>query len=113
MKLRVEQQPDGYTTDRIVMLADKDSGEFILISCPNAAATGRQIAHRVNMHEPLIAGLEPFRSTEMGNLLVDALVAACPKDKNPSEVERRLRMLVNAIDMVLKGEELFNEREKL
>ena len=114
MKLRVEPQPDGYSADKASIMIDEDQNqETVLIGCPGAHRVATEIAHRVNLYEPLLAVLTPFRSSEMGAALIDAMFytdGLSDGDPVKQEAQKRMRRLVNAVDVVLKGAELHKER---
>ena len=113
MKLRIEPIPDGYREDKAAILTDHETGEPIMIGCTNAAAVAKQIRRAVNFHEPMVAVLTPFSSKHMGQLLIDALEASMAEiDKAKGDVVRtKLSRLINAVDVILKGIELMEERD--
>lgn len=113
MKLTVEPQPEAYTADKAVTLTD-ETGEIILISCPNASLMAAKIAARVNRFDAMVAVLTPFRSTEMGQLLLDHLLNDAPSgvtEEAMNVAHARMKKLINAVDVILKSVELAKERE--
>lgn len=98
MKLIIEPAPEGYTDDRAAILMDEESGEAIVIGCPNAALTCAEIAYAVNHHDaydealrrikqwseayPLSVFPEPDLSKarellEAGGITLDSISAHC------------------------------------
>lgn len=57
----------------------------------------------------MIATLSIISSKQMGNLLVDAVVAMGDGDPRQAKVEKRLRSLVKMVDLLLNGAELSEE----
>jgi hypothetical protein len=54
--------------------------------------------NRDDIFEALVAALSPFRSSEMGGLLVDMIDI---REPSAEEAEKRLRRLVRMIDVIL------------
>ncbi len=115
MKLKIEPRPPEYTADKAIVLTNVDNDDNILIGCPNAGAVAREIRRAVNFHDSLVAALTPFRSEEMGQMLLDLILADAPpgvSDEHMNQVHGRLSLLINAIDVTLKGIELMRERDE-
>jgi hypothetical protein len=66
--------------------------------------------NRDYLFEAMVAALTPFKSTEMGQLLIDALFVRGEPEVAAKAKERFVK-LINAVDVVLKGVELAKERE--
>ncbi len=109
MKLRI-----GIITNNIAQLEfDDDRGEVLVRRIgDDAAALGRQIARAVNrdrQFEALVAALTPFKSTEMGNLVIDVVTSDMAATKTAKEVAvaaGRLRQLIDAVDLILRAVEI-------
>jgi len=117
MKLTIEPQPKEYTDDKAAMLQIVETGEFIVIGTPGAQRCAREIRRAVNFHEPLVAVLTLFRSSEMGKLLIDAMfyktaVADVAPIDDIIEAQSRMTKLINSVDVILKGLELMKERDE-
>lgn len=101
MKLTLEPQPDGYTADKAVILTD-ETGEMVLIGCQRASIVGEEIARVVNMHDALVAALEPFQSHRMGKLIKECIVASMREDQRP-ETETQIGRMIDAVDLILRA----------
>jgi hypothetical protein len=78
----------------------------ITVQCENAPAFALKIARAVNRDgkfEALVAALTPFRSNEMGGLLVDMIDT---RELGGEEAQKRLSKLVSMIDVILDAVEL-------
>jgi hypothetical protein len=99
MKLRLRNITDTNATLRL------DEEGVVTVNCADAGAVALQIARAANrdhIFDALVAALSPFRSDEMGGLLVSMIDIREPKAE---EAERRLRRLVSMIDVILNSVE--------
>lgn len=86
-----------------------DDDDIVTVQSARAPLIAREIARAVNrddQFEALVTALTPFRSNEMGGLLVNMIDIREPK---AAEAEKQLRMLVNFIDVILNTVELRDE----
>jgi hypothetical protein len=93
-------------TSATLYLNDDD---IVTVQSARAPIIAREIARAVNrddQFEALVTALTPFRSNEMGGLLVNMIDIREPK---AAEAEKQLRMLVNFIDVILNTVELRDE----
>lgn len=97
---------------RVTMWLDGDPARLVTVRCKDAVAVGRQLAMCVNFHDPMVAALRMFSSKEMGSLLTDVVVNSFEDEEQGAEVEERLRALVNAVDVIIKGVELIDPGDK-
>jgi hypothetical protein len=91
-----------------VLDIDGDPSSYVVLLSPDEASkVARQIQQCVNMHDPMVAVLETFSSKGMGQMLIELLIAM-DTTGHPSAAEaiERMRKLINAIDVILKGLEL-------
>lgn len=91
---------------RATLYIDSDPARLVTVHCNEAPRVARQIARCVNMHDGMVQALQMFSSKEMGSLLVDVVVASFEDEEKGEAVGRRLRALINAVDVILKGMEL-------
>ncbi len=97
MKLKLGTTADTSAT----LYVDNPADQVVTVRCENAPAVALQIARAVNrdeIFEALVAALSPFRSDEMGGLLVDMIDI---REPNAEEAEKRLRRLIRMIDVIL------------
>jgi len=109
MKLKVRYHASA---TRATLWPDGDPETIITVRASNARAIGQQIVRAVNrdkLFDALVTALTPFGSTEMGNLLLEAILAMHIDVPN-AEVEKRLHTLIKAVDIVLKAVELEKAR---
>ena len=86
-----------------------DEDDIVTVQSENAAEIARKIARAANrddQFEALVTALTPFRSDEMGGLLVNMIDIREPKAR---EAEKQLRMLINFIDVILNTVEMRSE----
>lgn len=102
MKLRYMTGSDS----RATLCIDGDPARLVTVRCQDATTVARNLSLCVNMHEPMVRVLRVFSSQQMGSLLVDVVVTSFEDEARAAEVERRLRALVNAVDVLMKGLEL-------
>lgn len=95
---------------RAILYIDGNPGRLVTVRCHDATATARRIAQCVNLFDSMRLVLEMFSSQQMGRMLVDAVLSMNPDDPRHAEVERRMRSLINAVDVTLKGIELTTSR---
>jgi hypothetical protein len=101
MKLTV-----GETSDKAAILNVKGTDEVITIACANAPDVAAKIVRAVNFHPALIAGLTPFRSSEMGGLLINMIDTREPGGDVALE---RLTKMISIIDVILDAAEEHEE----
>lgn len=110
MMLRLETQPEAYDADKAAILIDTDADDkMILIGCEGAMAVAKEIATRVNMFPAMVTVLTVFSSKEMGDKLIDAMFyddGLNSENPQKQEAQRRMRKLINAVDVILKGIEI-------
>ncbi|MCA1419511.1 hypothetical protein [Bradyrhizobium sp. BRP23] len=90
----------GAANDKAATLVSDDG--VITIACDDASTVARVIAIAVNHHPALVAALTPFRSGEMGDLLVDLIDQ---REPNSETAQARLIQLVAMIDVILDSVE--------
>lgn len=76
--------------------------ETITISCTDVVEDGKNIARAVNSFDALVAALSPFRSAEMGDLLVGMIDT---RERGGEDAQKRLSKLVSMIDVILEAVE--------
>jgi hypothetical protein len=102
MKLKLTNGDDY----RAVLLIDDDREKMVVVRCHDSVTVAKEIAKAVNrdfLFDPLVAALTPFKSREMGQLLITMF----RDDDTAGQLARqRLERLINTIDHLLKGVEL-------
>jgi hypothetical protein len=94
---------------RANMYVEGEPVRRVSVSGHDVHATARSIAFRVNTHDAMVQVLRMFSSKEMGSKLVDVVVDSYEDEGKAAVVEQRLRALVNAVDVILKGIELHEQ----
>lgn len=100
---------------RAVLAIDADPDKLVIVRCPDAVPIAREIARAVNrdyLFTALVTALTPFKSDEMGDLLISAMFTIeGGGDANSVEAEKRLRQLISAVDVILNGVALAESRD--
>jgi hypothetical protein len=93
------------TGEATATLRNSDGDDAVVIQGDNAVALALKIVRAVNRDkhfDALVAALSPFRSTEMGGLLIDAIDT---REHGAEQAQRRLTKLVSMIDVILDAAE--------
>ena len=85
---------------------DEDDTVIVQSNNPEIAHKIARAVNRDDLFEALVSSLTPFRSSEMGGLLVNMIDIRQPKAK---EVEKQLNMLINFADVILNTVEIRSE----
>jgi hypothetical protein len=102
MKLKLTNGDDY----RAVLLIDEDREKMVVVRCPDSVRVAKEIAKAVNrdfLFDPMVAALTPFKSREMGQLLITMF---SDEDTATQLARQRLAGLIDTIDVLLKGVEL-------
>jgi hypothetical protein len=102
MKLKLTNGDDY----RAVLLIDDDREKMVVVRCPDSVRVAKEIAKAVNrdfLFDPMVAALTPFKSREMGQLLITMF---SDEDTATQLARQRLAGLIDTIDVLLKGVEL-------
>jgi hypothetical protein len=102
MKLTLGTATETSTT----LYLDEDDTVIVQSADPEVARKIARAVNRDDQFEALVAALTPFRSSEMGGLLVSMIDIRQPKAK---EAEKQLSMLINFIDVILNTVEMRSE----
>lgn len=97
---------------RVTMFIEGEPVRRVSVSGHDVHATARKLALYVNMHDGMTQALRMFSSKEMGTMLVDVVVASFEDEDKAAAVEERLRAMVNAVDVILKGIEIAEAGEQ-
>lgn len=92
---------DSWNSGNSATLRMDGSDDIVTISGANASTIADRIARAVNrdgMFSAVVAALSPFRSDELGGLLVGMIDQ---REYGAEEAERRLRRLISMIDVIL------------
>jgi hypothetical protein len=98
MKLKLSS---GTSTSAELVLNDGGS-HVVTIHCGDAAEDAAAVARAVNTFEALVSALTPFRTTEMGGLLVDIIDM---REDGGEDAQKRLSKLISMIDVILDAAE--------
>jgi hypothetical protein len=80
-----------------------DGGDQIItIHCEDVSDDVFMVARAVNLFPALVSALTPFRSSEMGNLLVGLVDM---REETGAEIQKRLSHLISMIDVILDAAE--------
>jgi hypothetical protein len=86
-------------TDTGIELQMNEGGdEIITVRSWDALEDGARIVRAVNMFDALVGALTPFRSSEMGGLLVDMIDM---REEGGEQAQKRLSHLISVIDVIL------------
>lgn len=81
---------------------NRGGNHIITIHCADVIDAAPSIARAVNLFPALVSALTPFRSSEMGNLLIDMIDM---REKNGVDAQKNLARYVNMIDVILDAAE--------
>jgi|SRR5215467_940152 len=99
---------------RAKLYIDGDAARQVTVRGPDATKIAKTIARRINMHDSMIAVLRVFATDGgMGAYLIDAMVSFGEGDPRQGEVERRIRAVINAVDVILKGAEVAEREQEI
>jgi hypothetical protein len=98
MKLKLGQ------TTRVSADFDMDGGgsHVITIHCADVIDDAPIVARSVNLFPALVSALVPFRSNEMGDMLIGLIDT---REANGEAAQKNLTRLVNMIDVILDAAE--------
>ena len=92
---------------RAILAIDDSESQMVVVRCPDAVLVAKEIRDAVNrayLFDGMVAVLRNFHSTEMGNSLIDSA--------HDSTTKTEMTKLIKAVDIVLKGVEIYQERGK-